>query len=121
MAEHAENRKTKEVNDRWDTSTNPNVSFVPFAIEVSGGFGRQAHHLIREMLDIPSAPDPNKLDRDSINARVIRSEKLDAFNRIKASIVAAVWFGNHLIFTAYIQTLKSKQASGVNIVGQNQE
>jgi hypothetical protein len=105
MALCAEERKTAEVNARWIPK--PNFQFLPFAVENTGGLGAQARGLIYKMLDIPPAPPLQAQSADAANKRRERNAKFEAAMRIKASITAAVWKGNHYIYTEYTRTLKA--------------
>jgi hypothetical protein len=107
MALSAEERKMREVNARWHTKLKPGYRFVPFAVENTGGLGAQARELIYQMLDIPKAPPPQVHSADAANRRLERNDKFDALLRIKAAITAAVWKGNHYIYTEYTRSLKA--------------
>ena len=101
MAQAAEQRKIQQVHARWNVTAKPNIQFRPFAIENMGGFGVHARDFLYEMLDIPNPPPLEAQTHAAVSKRLERTEKLDALQRIKASIVAAVWRGNHYIYTEY--------------------
>ena len=107
MSKAAEERKIQQVNGRWHVKHKPGVQFVPFAIENTGGLGAQARELVYEMLDIPKPPPPDAQGVDAANKRIERTEKFEALWRIKATIAAAVWKGNHFIYTEYNRSLKA--------------
>ena len=107
MAQAAETRKIQQVIAKWNVASRPNFEFRPFAVENTGGFGVHARDLLYEMLDIPKPPPLEAQTHDAVGKRHERTEKLDALWRIKAAIVAAVWRGNHYIYTEYIRAMKA--------------
>ena len=107
MAQAAELRKIQQVHARWNVAAKPNIEFRPFAIENMGGFGVYARDFLYEMLDIPKPPPLEAQTHAAVSKRLERTAKLDALQSIKASIVAAVWRGNHYIYTEYTRALKA--------------
>ena len=60
------------------------------------------------MLDIPKAPALDAQDFSATKTRLERVEKFDVLQRFKAAIAAAVWRGNHFIYTEYVRSLKAQ-------------
>ena len=108
LAAHAEQRKLREVHNRW--KLHPNVRPLPFAIEYTGGLGEIARRFLDELFEIPKPPDAAAPHAASL--RDARDLKMQALYRFKASITASIWRGNYYIFDQYMISLRAKAAAG---------
>ena len=102
LAAAAELRKTMEVDARWYRPSNA-PEFVPFAIEISGGFGSRARNLLAEIFALPRIPHADDEVRPAKRAAIMRERqaKMNALWRVKDAMVAAVCRGNHFILESY--------------------
>ena len=77
--------------------------FVPFAIEISGGFGSRARNLLAEIFALPRIPHADDEVRPAKRAAIMRERqaKMNALWRVKDAMVATVCRGNHFILESY--------------------
>jgi hypothetical protein len=120
LAQTAELRKVKEVNDRYVVAPEQQNMLVPFAVEVTGALGNRAREFLRQTKRGPRGkPEEAEpvLDADAPVARRrrvvvdLRDPKVRLLWRTKSLIAAAVHRQNAWDVEAYVGMLKARRAA----------